>query len=153
MNKRIKPGRCMAVGFFFACAIACNTQQRPFAKSTNFYFALVPLLLANMCASASQTVNNPCIQLLVDDSVTGRMSSLMLLSYGLTPLGVFPMAIAADRIGAASAIAGACALLVLLTWAFFVLSSTLRNLDQNVNAVIAAGAKQGAGKATNLVDA
>ena len=124
-----------------------------FVYTRNFYLALIPVLLANMCASASQTVNNACIQLLVDDSVRGRMSSLMLLSYGLTPLGVFPMAIAADRFGATSAIAGACGLLVILTGAFYLLSSTLRNLDQNVNTAIAAGIKQRAGKQASQMDA
>jgi hypothetical protein len=65
------------------------------------------------------------------------MSSFMMLSFGLTPIGVFPMAIAADRIGAANAIFGASILLVVLALLFYGLSSTLRNLDQSVSAKIA----------------
>ena len=117
-----------------------------FAQTSNFLLALAPLLIANMCASASQTVNNASIQLLVDDSVRGRMSSLMMLSFGLTPIGVFPMALAADRFGASSAITAACFLLVVLVAVFYFASATLRNLDNNVSDAIEKGVKQRADK-------
>ena len=113
--------------FFFGIFLALFTQ------TSNFYYALVPLLLANVCASAGQTVNNAAIQLLVDDSVRGRMSSFMMLSVGLTPIGVFPMAIAADNIGAANSILGASIALMILVVLFYLLSSTLRDLDNSIN--------------------
>jgi len=50
----------------------------------------------------------------------------------LTPIGVFPMAIAADNIGAANAILGASIILVVLVAIFYGLSVTLRNLDRSV---------------------
>jgi len=103
-----------------------------FTQTSNFYLALVPLIFANLCASAFQTVNNATIQILVDDSVRGRMSSFMMMSFGLTPLGVLPMAIAADHFGAAAAILGACIALVVITLAFVVFSKTLRSIDSNV---------------------
>lgn len=103
-----------------------------FVLTSNFYLAFIPLLLANMCMSASQTVNNTAIQILVDDSVRGRMSSFMMLSFALTPIGVFPMAIMADQIGAASAIFGACLILLVFVVVFYLLSATLRNLDKAV---------------------
>ncbi len=103
-----------------------------FTQTSVFYLALVPLVLANLCASAFQTVNNATIQILVDDNVRGRMSSFMMMSFGLTPLGVFPMAVAADHIGAANAILGACVALVIITVAFVGLSRTLRTIDGTV---------------------
>lgn len=106
-----------------------------FTQTANFYLALLPLLIANLFANAAQTVNNSSIQLLVEDHMRGRMSSFMMLSFGLTPIGVFPMALAADRIGAASAVFGAAVLLTVLVVAFYTLSKTLRSLD---NAVAAA---------------
>ncbi|MDD9890302.1 MAG: MFS transporter [Gammaproteobacteria bacterium] len=104
-----------------------------FTQTGNFYLALIPLLLGNICASASQTVNNAAVQLLVDDSVRGRMSSFMMLSFGLTPIGVFPLAVAADNIGAANAILGACILLMATVIGFFMISKTLRSLDQSIS--------------------
>jgi len=103
-----------------------------FAQIPNFHLALLPLLIANTCASAAQTVNGAAVQILVDDEVRGRISSLMMMSFGLMPIGVFPMAIAADRIGAANAITGACLLLFVLIALFFLFSSTLRHLDHSV---------------------
>jgi MFS family permease len=107
-----------------------------FTQTSNFYYALVPLILANLCASAFQTVNNATVQILVDDSVRGRMSSFMMMSFGLTPLGVFPMAMAADHFGAAYAILGACVALVVITAAFVVLSKTLRAIDGTVEIAV-----------------
>ena len=116
-------GSTFAFGIFLAI----------FTLSSNFYLALIPLLLANLCASACQTVNNASIQLLVDDNVRGRMSSFMMLSFGLTPIGVFPMAIAADNYGAANAILAASLLLIIFVAVFYSLSTTLRKLDRSVN--------------------
>jgi MFS transporter, DHA1 family, staphyloferrin A biosynthesis exporter len=103
-----------------------------FTQTSIFYLALLPLVLANLCASAFQTVNNATVQILVDDSVRGRMSSFMMMSFGLTPLGVFPMAVAADHFGAANAILGACIALVIITAVFLGLSKTLRTIDSTV---------------------
>lgn len=117
-----------AIGFALFLAV--------FTQTSNFYLALLPLVLANLCASAFQTVNNATVQILVDDSVRGRMSSFMMMSFGLTPLGVFPMAIAADHYGAATAILGACFALVLMTAAFLLLSKTLRTIDNTVGTAV-----------------
>ena len=113
-----------AIGFALFLAV--------FTQTSSFYLALVPLILANLCASAFQTVNNATIQILVDDSVRGRMSSFMMMSFGLTPLGVLPMAVAADHFGAAYAILGACVALVIVTAGFLGLSKTLRTIDGTV---------------------
>ena len=108
-----------------------------FTQTSNFYLAMLPLLVANICASAAQTVNNAAIQLLVHDNVRGRMSSFMMMSFGLTPIGVYPMAIAADQFGASNAITGACMVLVVGVAGFYLLSSTLRNLDHTVTEAMA----------------
>ena len=108
-----------------------------FIGTSNFYVALVPLLLANICVSASQTINNAAIQLLVDDDVRGRMSSFMLMSFALTPIGVFPMSRAADSFGAANAMLGACGLLIVIVLAFVLFSRTIRELDHTIKQKVA----------------
>lgn len=108
-----------------------------FAQTPSYALALIPLLIANTFASASQTVNSSMVQILVDDEVRGRISSLMMMSFGLMPIGVFPMAMAADRYGAANAITGACIVLFILVALFYAFSTTLRSLDRRVNSRLA----------------
>jgi len=79
----------------------------------------------------SQTLNQTLVQLLADNEVRGRMSSLMMLTVGLTPLGVLPVAYFAEIYGIANTMFVACIMLVLVVIAFFSLSSTLRNLDKD----------------------
>ncbi len=136
------------MGFMLGSTVAFGVFLALFTLTSNFYLALLPLLIANVCANASQTVNNAAVQLLVDDSVRGRMSSFMMLSFGLTPIGVFPMAIAADNIGAANAILGASLLLVALTVLFYFFSPTLRRLDAAVGSAMEDGPPAGRQGAT-----
>lgn len=120
------------LGFMVATTLGFALLLGLFAQIANYYVALAVLLVANTFASASQTVNNAIIQILVDDEVRGRISSLMMMSFSLMPVGVFPMAIAADHFGAANAITGGCVVLIAVIVLFFSLSPALRSLDQRV---------------------
>ena len=121
------------IRFMYLTSLAFAVFLGLFALTPNYYVALLPLLVANICASAAQTLNNSAVQIMVEEEVRGRISSLMMMSFGLMPIGVFPMAIAADHFGAVSAIVGACVLLFVLTMLFFVASPSLRELDESVN--------------------
>ena len=118
----------LMVGSFLGLALLLAV----FAQTPVFYIALLPLLLANIFASAGQTINGVAVQLLVDDKLRGRISSFMMMSFGLTPIGVVPLALAADHIGAANAISIACAILVVAVIVFYLASPSLRNLDNLV---------------------
>jgi predicted MFS family arabinose efflux permease len=83
-----------------------------------FVFAITPsavpaaLLLAGagVISAAFMAINQTVLQLRVDDAVRGRVLSIYLLTWGLLPLGQLPLGALADRIGAPSATALACAL-------------------------------------------
>ena len=127
-SQRAKLMVANALGFTLCLAI--------FSLTSNFYLALAPLLLANLCASAAQTLNNTTVQLLVDDQQRGRVSALMMMAFGFTPLGVVPLAWAAQHIGIAATTTAASALLAMIIGAFFLLSATLRTLDTAVLAAL-----------------
>ncbi|MFK8022263.1 MAG: MFS transporter [Pseudomonadales bacterium] len=103
-----------------------------FAVTPLFAFALVPLVIANAFASASQTLNNTAAQLLVEDEFRGRVSAIMLMTFGLMPLGVVPMALMASAIGVKLAIVIASATLVAVVILFYSVSPSLRDLDEHV---------------------
>lgn len=102
-----------------------------FSISPYYLLALPLLLVSNIFANMSQTLNQTLVQLLADNEVRGRMSSLMMLSVGLTPLGVLPVAYFAEFYGIANTMFIACIILVFVIMAFLFLSPTLRNLDSD----------------------
>jgi MFS family permease len=102
-----------------------------FSISPYYLLALPFLLVSNIFANMSQTLNQTLVQLLADNEVRGRMSSLMMLTVGLTPLGVLPVAYFAEIFGIANTMFVACIMLVLVVIAFLALSPTLRHLDKD----------------------
>jgi MFS family permease len=124
------------VKIMVACAAGFGTCLLLFSQSPSFLPALVALLLANGFASACQTLNNTVIQLLVDDSVRGRMTSFMMMSFSLTPLGVLPLALLAEKASAPLAVAVASVLLMVIVAVFYFASGTLRQMDESVKKVI-----------------
>jgi len=117
----------VVVTFLFAVFLAL------FAVTPIFYLAIVPLVIANMFASAGQTLNNTAVQLLTEDAYRGRVSAIMLMTFGLMPLGVVPMALLAELLGAETAILLASLALMLAIVLFYAFSSRLRNLDDYVS--------------------
>lgn len=102
-----------------------------FSISPWYMLALPFLLVANIFANMSQTLNQTLVQLLADHEVRGRMSSLMMLSVGLTPLGVLPVAYFSEIFGIADTMFVACIILILVVITFFAFSPTLRRLDKD----------------------
>ena len=103
-----------------------------FSLSPGFYLALIPLVLANAFASASQTLNNTMSQLLVEDAYRGRMASFMMMTFGLTPLGVLPLAFLAQTTGPRTALTLAAVTMIVVVVLFYLGSRTLRSLDEDV---------------------
>ena len=101
-----------------------------FSESPSFPLALLMLLCANIFSNISITQNNTIIQLLSHEDVRGRMSSLMMLSLGLTPLAVLPVAYASEIYGVPHTMAATCGILLLVILTLYFFSSTLRTLDK-----------------------
>ena len=104
-----------------------------FALSPWFLLALPLVLIADIFASIFNTVNNTAIQLLIPDAVRGRVMSLMMMTFGLTPLGTVPVSAAAEAWGAPAAVAGASALTIVFAVLIYLLSGALRSIDQTAS--------------------
>lgn len=105
-----------------------------FALSPWFWVAVALALVGYTLSAIFQTLNNSAIQLLTPDAMRGRISSFMMMSVSLPLLGTLPVGALADRIGAPAAVSIACAAGALFVTAFYLLSPTLRSLDQQVAA-------------------
>jgi MFS family permease len=100
-----------------------------FAISPWFALGVVLVLIADVFASVFQTMNGSTIQVLIPNEVRGRVMSLMMMTFGLTPLGTLPIAAIAEVYGAPVAVGGACAVMMILGVLFFALSKSFRNID------------------------
>ena len=126
LGDTMKRARTMMVAAMFFAGFLAG-----FSISHWYYLALPFLLVANVFANMSQTLNQTLVQLLADHEVRGRMSSLMMLSVGLTPLGVLPVAYFSEIFGIAITMFAACIMLVFVVLLFFIFSPTLRTLDDD----------------------
>lgn len=111
-----------------------------FAISPWFLLALPLVLLADVFASTFVTLNNTAIQLLIPDEVRGRVMALMMMTFGLTPLGTVPVAAMAQAFGAPTAVAVAAVVTAGLSVAIFVVSKALRGIDATSQAALEADA-------------
>ena len=90
--------------------------------------AVVMLALGSVGGVVMQTTNNTVIQATVSEEVRGRVMAVVMMSFGLMPLGVIPLALAADAFGAQTALAGSAIIMIVLLAGMFLLSPSLRNL-------------------------
>ncbi len=105
-----------------------------------FLLALPLVLLSDVFASTFVTLNNTAIQLLIPDEVRGRVMALMMMTFGLTPLGTVPVAAMAQAFGAPTAVAVAAVVTAGLSVAIFALSRALRGIDATSQAALEADA-------------
>jgi len=109
-----------------------------FALSPVFLIGLLFVFVADIFASIFQTTNNTVIQVLIPDAVRGRVMSLLLMTFGLTPLGTVPISLLADAFGAPVAVGAASIAMVIVAGLFYVLSASFRNIDATVRAAMEA---------------
>jgi|CXWL01.1.fsa_nt_gi MFS family permease len=112
-------------------AIATGVFLAAFSFSI-FGVALAMIALVGLSSMIFMTVNNTMITSLIPDNVRGRVSSVLMMTFGLMPLGVVPASILADTIGvrAVTAIGGGLLIVsVLITYAIF---PQFRRLDTAV---------------------
>lgn len=107
-----------------------------FAMSPWFLLALPFVLLADVFANVFGTVNSTAIQVLIPDEVRGRVMSLMMMTFGLTPLGTLPVSIVAQEYGAPVAVGGAAIVTMGLAVLIYAVSPSLRGIDETSRAAL-----------------
>ncbi len=100
-----------------------------FAFSPWFLLALPLVLIADVFANVFNTTNGTMIQMLIPDEVRGRVMSLMMMTFGLTPLGTLPVSAVAEAFGVRVAVASASVATAVLAVVIFLASRALRRID------------------------
>jgi MFS family permease len=101
-----------------------------FALSPWFLIALPLVLISDVFANIFNTTNGTIIQMLIPDEVRGRVMSLMMMTFGLTPLGTVPVSVVAEAFGVRVAVASASVATAVLALVIFFASRALRGIDQ-----------------------
>ena len=115
-----------------------------FALAPSFYLGLVMIAFVGFGSMIFMTVNNTSIQLVIPDEMRGRVMSVMMMTFGLMPLGAVPAGVAAESIGVRPVVAiGGAVCIVVMLIIFFSLSA-FRNMDEAVAVGQAEQAKRAA---------
>jgi predicted MFS family arabinose efflux permease len=105
-----------------------------FAVSPWFALGIAMVIVADIFANVFQTTNGTAMQLLIPDEVRGRVMSLGMMTFGLTPLGTLPVSAAAEVWGAPAAVAGSAVAMIAVTALAWYLSPSLRGIDRVIAA-------------------
>lgn len=91
--------------------------------------ALIVIAMIGLISSWNMSLNRGMLQMEVDGYMRGRIMSIDMMTHGLMPLGVFPIAWIAENEGAGTAlVASGIAFLLLIAFALVVFSSVRRTL-------------------------
>jgi MFS family permease len=128
MDRHPQKGRVM-----FLSAIFTGVFLIAFALSPSFSIALPMLAAVGLASMIFMTVNNTVITSVIPDHVRGRVMSVMMMSFGLMPLGAVPASIAAEYIGTPTVVAIGGGMMMLSVVAFYALYPQFRSLDSVIN--------------------
>ena len=123
MDRQPAKGRLMFIGgmtmaiFLFLFAIV------PY-----LWLAMILLACANVGQMLAQNTSNAVIQAKSPPELRGRVNSLMLMSFGLMPLGVLPVTALADATGVQFAVAASSIVLIVILLLLYGLVTPLRRL-------------------------
>jgi len=101
-----------------------------FAHSANFWLAVAMVLGVSGCSVVAQTLVQSAVQLMSEDYIRGRITTIMLISVSLSPVGTIPLAYAVKHFGAQWGLTAAAVLLTLGVLFIWRGSAAFRRIDQ-----------------------
>lgn len=129
MDRYPHKGRIMLVG-----AMATGVFLAAFALAPFFETALPMIAGVGLAMMVFTTVNNTVVTSVIPDHVRGRVMSVMMMSFGLMPLGAVPASILAESVGTPAVVAAGAALLMVSVAAAYALFPQFRSLDGVIQA-------------------
>lgn len=99
-----------------------------------FWLAVLVVIGIYSASVFTQTVVHTGVQLMTDDKLRGRITTMTTMSYGLAPLGTMPLAYASKHFGADWALGIAAGVMMLFALGFWYFLPSFRAIDQAVAA-------------------
>jgi MFS family permease len=124
MDRSPRKGRAM-----FIAAMSTGVFLIAFALSPVFGVALPMLAMVGFGSMIFMTVNNTVMMSIIPDNVRGRVMSVMMMTFGLMPLGAVPASIAASYIGTPAVVAIGGVLMMSSVAVVFAFYPRFRQLD------------------------
>ncbi|MBI4328955.1 MAG: MFS transporter, partial [Chloroflexi bacterium] len=100
-----------------------------FAASTNYGLSLAIIVFVGLGQAGRMALSSVLLQSYTEDAYLGRVMSVMMMEWGVTSLGSFGVAVAAEFIGVQWAIGATSALLLVTALYYYALSPRIRRLD------------------------
>ena len=101
-----------------------------FALSESLFAAMLVGAVVGLAGSLMGSLNMSIVQLAVRPEIRGRVMAIMMMSHGLSPLGLIPISAAAEFVGIEVAILGSAVLLAASMALLGALFPELRRIDQ-----------------------
>ena len=116
-------GVLLIAGMFVIGAVLLMVALLPF-----YYVALGLMLIFGVGEAVSRTVNMSLMLEVSEDQYRGRVMSVYMMNYGLMPLAVLPMGVAAEFLGGQMAVGILAVLLLFIAMIVLVTQKMLREL-------------------------
>ena len=128
LDREPRKGRIM-----FAGAIVMGGFLIAFGSTGSFALGLLFMAASNVGQMLFMSSNNTAVQAITPEDLRGRVMAIMLMSFGVMPLGTVPLTLAADAIDNAPAVVVASMIVMLLVLALaFAFVPRFRNLRLDV---------------------
>jgi MFS family permease len=101
-----------------------------FGQSPYFWLAVVMVAGIYACSVFTQTLVHTSVQLMSEDYIRGRITTITMMSFGLAPLGTIPLAFATKHLGGPWAMSIAATLLLVGVALMWSLMPSFRRLDE-----------------------
>lgn len=113
----------------FATAFAWAVFLGAFAISKTLIFAIAACALTGLASSIFMSLHMSIITLIIQPEMRGRVMSIMMMSFGLMPLGALPVSYVAETTGIGVALVGCAFGLAAMTLVLMLWVPGLRNID------------------------
>ncbi len=110
-------------------AIGWGVFLAVFSQVTSYALAAPFLLAIGAISSVSMSMTMTMMQILAAPEMRGRMMSIAMMTFGVTPLSAFPFGFLAERVGTPDALLISGALLAAAALAFAAVSPAFRRVD------------------------